>query len=371
MEHPEMNRLTILNYIVLVPVLIGMAYIGVRIVLKLALRRNYLDVPNYRSSHSIPTPKGGGVVIVVMSVVAFGVALFFESPLSKLPYFAFLNATVLISVVSWLDDMKPMPVLLRLAAHSTAAAMIIASLLIVSISSEAWILSPMVLAMSIGSFIWLVGLTNAYNFMDGIDGMAGLQAFVGGAAWSFLGWYCQLPVVMIFGIVLACSSAGFLGHNWAPARIFMGDVCSTFLGFTFAALPLITAQYDLKLLIVGPLILWPFIFDAGITVIRRALKGENVFLAHRSHLYQRLIIAGFPHAQITSLYGILSASITLMAIAWYVDMIIVGIGFNLLLFASALILWVNTQEPRKSSAKQLESTIGVELPASSALPKAS
>ena len=142
--------------------------------------------------------------------------------------------------------------------------------------------------------IWLVGLTNAYNFMDGIDGIAGGVAIVGGLGWVLLS---TNETVMLLALAVSAASLGFLGHNWSHARIFMGDVGSTLLGFTFAVFPLIT-----NMPIIGMLIMWPFIFDTMLTVVQRLVKHENILRPHRSHLYQRLVRLGFTHAQVSLLY---------------------------------------------------------------------
>jgi UDP-N-acetylmuramyl pentapeptide phosphotransferase/UDP-N-acetylglucosamine-1-phosphate transferase len=156
--------------------------------------------------------------------------------------------------------------------------------------------------------------------MDGVDGIAGAQALVVGLGWAMLGWLGHQPHVSVMGMLLAGASLGFLIHNWPPARIFMGDVGSAFLGYTFAVLPLMAAhapQADSRLAMVGALLLWPFVFDSGFTFIRRALRGENVFAAHRTHLYQRLVIAGHSHLFATALYAGLAVVGALLAVAWF------------------------------------------------------
>ena len=118
------------------------------------------------------------------------------------------------------------------------------------------------------------------------------------------------------GVLLAAASLGFLGFNWPPARIFMGDVGSAFLGFTFAALAVAAAQRDPRIALVGILFVWPFVFDATFTFLRRLKNGENVFAAHRSHLYQRLVIVGYSHRFVTLLYMGLAAWGTIWGLIW-------------------------------------------------------
>ena len=166
------------------------------------------------------------------------------------------------------------------------------------------------------AFFWVVGLTNAYNFMDGIDGLAGSQAVIAGVGWAGLGWLRGEPLVSLLGLLVAGSSLGFLLHNWPPARIFMGDVGSAFLGFTFAALSVLAAQQNPRLAVAGILLLWPFIFDTIGTFLRRLRRRENVFAAHRSHLYQRLVIAGYSHRTVTLLYSGLALVGLVLALVW-------------------------------------------------------
>jgi SAM-dependent methyltransferase len=166
------------------------------------------------------------------------------------------------------------------------------------------------------TLLWIVGLTNAYNFMDGIDGIAGCQAAIAGMGWCALGGWSGLPLVTVLGLLLAASSLGFLIHNWPPAKIFMGDVGSTFLGYSLAVLPILAAQSDPRLAVAGVLLVWPSVFDASFTFLRRLRRGENVFAAHRSHLYQRLVITGLSHRWVSSLYGALALIGLALACAW-------------------------------------------------------
>jgi UDP-N-acetylmuramyl pentapeptide phosphotransferase/UDP-N-acetylglucosamine-1-phosphate transferase len=160
--------------------------------------------------------------------------------------------------------------------------------------------------------LWLVGLVNVYNFMDGIDGIAGLQAVVAGFAWACVGTVLALPAVQIVGAVVASSALGFLTQNWHPAKIFMGDAGSTVLGFLFATLPLLATveaggRLDLvRSLTIGAILVWPFLADGIFTFLRRLKNRENVLQAHRSHLYQRLVIAGHSHPRVTVTYGCLA-----------------------------------------------------------------
>ena len=153
---------------------------------------------------------------------------------------SYLIGAALIAGISWLDDIRTLPSWVRLATHSLGAALAIAG-------CGAWdtvtlpITGPVALGGlgTIVTFLWIVGLTNAYNFMDGIDGIAGSQAAVAGIGWALIGGSAGQPLILMLGLLVAATALGFLRHNWSPARIFMGDVGSTFLGYTFATLPLL------------------------------------------------------------------------------------------------------------------------------------
>jgi UDP-N-acetylmuramyl pentapeptide phosphotransferase/UDP-N-acetylglucosamine-1-phosphate transferase len=185
---------------------------------------------------------------------------------------------------------------------------------------------------------WVVWLLNAYNFMDGIDGIAALQAILAGIGWAVLASFLKLDSTFLLAGIVAASAAGFLIHNWQPARIFMGDVGSSFLGFTLAALPLVArseARTEIPFLpTVGVLFVWFFIFDTVFTLIRRLIGRRRVWEAHREHIYQKLIIEGWPHAPVALIYN--SASAILIALV-LLSVILSGI-YPLLTFLSLTLL---------------------------------
>ena len=308
--------------------------IGVAGVRRWAERRQLLDIPNERSSHTRPTPRGGGLVIVVLSTAGLILAWLRYPTASPTVLIAYLVGAWLIAGVSWVDDLRSLPNRMRFGAHSLGAVLVI-----LGIGHWGVVDLPLLGAESLGwlgviiTFLWIVGLTNAYNFMDGIDGIAGGQAVIAGIGWAALGCIGS-NVGRLMGILLAASSLGFLGHNWPPARIFMGDVGSAFLGFTFAALAVAAAQRDARLALAGILLVWPFVFDATFTFLRRLCRRENVFAAHRSHLYQRLVIAGCSHRAVTLLYIGLAAAGAILALLWTLDVA----GSSLLIVVSMPVL---------------------------------
>lgn len=273
-----------------------------------------MDRPNERSSHVIPTPRGGGLAIVLL-VIGTGLWVIEAAELSHAP--VYLVCCLVIAYFGWRDDVSSLSTRVRFAVQGLVAA--------VSIYGLGYFKSvtiPLFGELQLGpvgvliTFLWIIGLTNAYNFMDGIDGIAGGVAFAGGLGWMLLAMNAHSPFAFWIALAIAASSLGFLGHNWSPAKIFMGDVASTFLGYTFAVLPLLSSDQSGDALMLGTLLMWTFIMDAGVTFIRRALKGENVFAGHRSHLYQRLVIGGYSHALISTLYISLTLLAGILSYAW-------------------------------------------------------
>ncbi|HEX9961400.1 MAG TPA: glycosyltransferase family 4 protein, partial [Pyrinomonadaceae bacterium] len=295
-----------------------LTYFGVGAFRRWTLRREILDFPNERSSHTVPTPRGGGLVIVLICLLFYTIYAVFIAREFSYGYFA---GAVLIAVVSWFDDLKSVSSALRFLVHAVGAALAIYSLgywqkIYIPFAGE-------VDAGTIGAlvtFFWIIWLTNAYNFMDGIDGIAGTQAFTAGIGWLLIGLFFQLEITGFLGGVLAVSNLGFLMHNWQPARIFMGDVGSAFLGYTFAVIPLIASNElrdnQSRLTMAAVLLVWMFVFDTLYTFFGRLLRGEKFWRAHRSHLYQRLVISGYSHRFVTILYGFLSFVILASVLYW-------------------------------------------------------
>lgn len=280
-------------------------FCGVEIFRRWSLKKKILDLPNERSSHTAPTPVGGGLVIVAVCLIFYAAGLIFYG--YEIPYGYFIGA-VIIALISWADDLFEVPIGIRFVFHTLAAILVIyyyseiPDSLIPS-GGERFIsyLAPVVL------FFWIVWMINAYNFMDGIDGIAAVQAVTAGIGWILISAKFGLESAGLFAGILAASCIGFAILNWQPAKIFMGDVGSAFLGYTFAMFPILaekeTPQNSPIYLFIAVLLLWFFIFDTILTRFRRILQGQNVWRAHREHLYQRIVERGYSHRFVTILYG--------------------------------------------------------------------
>lgn len=217
------------------------------------------------------------------------------------------GVSVFMAAVGLIDDVRELPASTRLVAH------ILAGLLVV-VGFGPWqtIEWPGLMDLNLGwvagpfTVLVVVGFTNAYNFMDGADGIAGTQAVAAGLGWIVAGSAIQDPVLAVAGAGIAMASLGFLLFNWSPASVFMGDVGSAFLGFLLAALSVYVAPRSPATAMAGFVFVWPFVFDTTFTLLRRAGRRENLLTAHRSHLYQRLVLTGVSHRTVALLYGALA-----------------------------------------------------------------
>ena len=274
----------------LLPVVAGVSWILTGALRRYAQARSLLDIPNARSSHSVPTPRGGGVAIV-LSFLATLPVLALADILPWADMWALLGAGTGVAVIGFLDDHGHIPARWRLLGHFTAAGWALfwlgglPQLNLFGISLDLGWVGHVLAA------VYLVWLLNLYNFMDGIDGIASIEAIcicIGGALlYVILGYSGSLqPVFWLAPVLLAAAVAGFLFWNFPPARIFMGDAGSGFLGITLGIFSLQAAWTESQLFWSWLILLGVFIMDATWTLMRRLLRGDRVYEAHRSHAYQ-------------------------------------------------------------------------------------
>jgi UDP-N-acetylmuramyl pentapeptide phosphotransferase/UDP-N-acetylglucosamine-1-phosphate transferase len=194
-------------------------------------------------------------------------------------------AAFALAAISMLDDVRGLPVALRFLAHFLAA---VACLLALGVSGWGLLLATL-------AVVWM---TNLYNFMDGSDGLAGGMAVIGFGALALAAWLGDAPGLAAFCASIAAAALAFLRFNFPPARLFMGDAGSIPLGFLAAALGILGAQHNVWPWLFPLLVFSPFIVDASVTLVRRALRGEKIWQAHRSHYYQRVVLMGATHRQL-------------------------------------------------------------------------
>jgi len=257
-----------------------------------ALAKGLMDVPNARSSHQLPTPRGGGVAIVVAVLLALS-ALSLMQVLAARTAAGFIASGAIAAAIGYSDDRKQVSLLVRLAAQFASAVCVLWFLRVESLTralgmpeGAALVVAPLALF----HIVWMLNLT---NFMDGIDGIAstevitvcaGLAACVGAVAPE--GTNSLRMELLACVAVLASATAGFLRWNWPPAKIFMGDAGSGFLGVMLAALSLLAAAVHPALFWSSTILSGVFIVDATVTLFRRVARRETFYHAHRSHAYQ-------------------------------------------------------------------------------------
>jgi Fuc2NAc and GlcNAc transferase len=279
-----------------------------------AFRHDVLDRPNERSSHTAPTPRGGGLAVLVAALLALvaGLALHRISPRHAL---ALGPGMILLGLVGWLDDHGGMSARARLAAHliaATTALVVLGGLPAVQLGEISLHLGT---AGSILAAVGIVWSINLFNFMDGIDGIASSQAVLifgaAGLLFHLRGADSLAAVSLSFG----AASAGFLYWNWPPARIFMGDVASGAIGFMIAVLAVAGEQEGTVPLVAFGILGAVFVGDATLTLLRRVARGARPAEAHRDHAYQRLTRAWGAHRPVTLAAGAATVVLALLATA--------------------------------------------------------
>lgn len=263
--------------------------------------------PNERTLHSKPTPQTGGVAIiagvVIGLLVAASVLAILHPEKAILPKGVasgsvwIIVSMLLIFVVSFIDDYIGVHAGLRFAVQAGSAVIIVSGvgLTLSSIPIPGGPTIHLGLAAIPVSVLLLMWMANLYNFMDGMDGFAGGMTCWGFGFLAYCGWQTHFPVLLIIASLVALSALGFLLHNFPPARIFMGDAGSITLGFLGGTLLLLGVRDHAFDVWVPVMIFSPFIVDATVTLVRRALRFEKIWMAHRQHYYQRLVLNGWSH----------------------------------------------------------------------------
>lgn len=269
----------------LVPTVCGLSLGLTALLRRYALARSLLDVPNDRSSHTVPTPRGGGASIVVtflLSLVAMWCGNFIDFHF----FFGAAGAGFIVAVIGFMDDHGHIAARWRLLGHFAAATWVLAW---TGGLASLEVFGVVVHLGWIGDFFalfYLVWLLNLYNFMDGIDGIASVEAICASLGACLFYWIGGQPDLIWGPLLLAMSVLGFLFWNFPPAKIFMGDAGSGFLGIILGILSFQAASIEPRFFWVWLILLGVFIVDATLTLLRRLLRGDKVYEAHRSHAYQ-------------------------------------------------------------------------------------
>ena len=285
-----------------------------------------VDYPSGRSLHAMPTPRTGGIAIMVAlsTVVVIGLSLTWLVDRPELRRNGSLGIVLLATGVlaghSYKSDLRESPALVRLGLQVALGTLVVwcTRLTVDAVRVPGWETLSLGQAAFPLTVLGLLWTTNLYNFMDGMDGFAGGMTVVGFSALAAFSFYRGEHAIGWLALFVVGSSAGFLVHNYPPARIFLGDVGSVSLGFLAGCLSLLGIRDGLFDFWVPILIFSPFIVDATITLIRRFLRGERVWRPHREHYYQRLVLAGWGHERtVLAEYALMVASVV-VAVAYAV-----------------------------------------------------
>ncbi|MCL9797840.1 glycosyltransferase family 4 protein, partial [Frankia sp. AgKG'84/4] len=273
-----------------------------------------IDEVNARSSHHAPTPRGGGVA-VALGLFAGVLATVLARGSGDVPDLLPLSAaTALFGLIGLAEDVGGVTAMRRLALHTAASFAVAAMTVLGAVLGDPAPGLLMVLLVCVAAPVWITGYVNAFNFMDGINGISALTAVLSGATLAALGAARDAPTVSAGGVIVAAAALGFLPFNFPRARVFLGDVGSYTLG---AVLAVLTAQAVLAGVppeaALAPSAL--YLADTTVTLIRRIRGGERWHTAHRSHAYQRLTIAGWSHPKVTGLVGVTSLAVVALSLA--------------------------------------------------------
>ncbi len=269
---------------------LGVSFAVGPVVLALRRRGQVLDHPSERSSHTRPVLRGGGVAPGLGALVALALA----PSVDGTDRWAVAVAATVFGLVGLGEDLVGIRALRRLGMQFAAAALAGALLLDDLTGSVIW-----QAVFAIGAVLWLVGFVNAYNFMDGIDGISVAQAVAAGATWLAVGTHADVPVVATGGAIVAGAALGFAPYNVPRARMFLGDVGSYFIGAWLAAVAVLGLRAGVTAeAVLAPLAL--YVADTGATLVRRVARGERWYQPHRDHAYQRLGQGGWSHVQVSA-----------------------------------------------------------------------
>ena len=306
-------------------ILFILSFISTYFIKNFAIKKSLVDIPNDRSSHSVATPHGGGIAITITWFTGLSY-FFFTNDIDNSLYMALMFG-IIISIISYLDDIYELSAKLRLFTQAFVAILGLYFLGgfenldfgLFSIENQ--------LITNIFAFFMIVWFINLYNFLDGIDGYAGSEAI-----------FLATAGFLLFGgshfLVLVVAVFGFLIWNWHKAKIFMGDVGSTLLGYNIAIFTIYYANQEPSNLWIWIILFGVFWFDATLTLLRRYKNKEKLSQAHKKHAYQRLNQSGWAHNKIV-IYSIL-VNVLLFCIVYYISNILISFMLSIILLYSVI-----------------------------------
>lgn len=332
--------------IVLAAVTFALSALGTRIAIAYARQRKLLDQPGQRRSHSVPTPRGGGIGLVAGSILATSSLAMATGSAYRIIPLSVLGAIFIVAAVGWIDDHGGLRARTRFAAHCVAATLLLAApaavLGLLSSDAPEGALLLYALAGVVPGFaiVWSI---NLHNFMDGIDGLLACQAVFVMIVLSALFVHANQPLAAAYVGLLALATLGFVPFNFPRAQIFMGDVGSGVLGLVIAAVVAWQMVTPGIALASGLVLSSAFVTDATCTLLSRVLHRRRWYSAHREHLYQCLVRSGFSHARVVVLYMGWNLLIVLPAAYWMNTTrtpASPALGIACMVYALAVVAWL-------------------------------
>ena len=309
-------------YLVFLLIVLCASWVLTGVIRRYAIAKSLIDIPNNRSSHSVPVPRGGGLSVVAVVVLTL-LGLWVSGNIGASLMIALLGSSTIVALIGFIDDHGHIAARWRLLAHFFGAAWVLywldglPPLFVIGIELDLGLLGYGLAA------VYLVWLLNLYNFMDGIDGIASIET-ISVCSCAAVITVLVLPAAMGFVLLLLfviAATIGFLFWNFPKARIFMGDACSGFLGLLLGALSIQAAWLKPELFWCWLILLGVFIVDATVTLVRRVIRGDKFYQAHCSHAYQFASREYRSHVKISSTVGVINV-VWLFPIA-----LIVGLGW--------------------------------------------
>lgn len=304
------------------------SFVSCWMAMRLAVRAGMIALPGERQSHQIATPTGGGLGLVVTLLI---ITLILQI-IQPLPVFWWLNTLpgiLVLALVGWIDDKRPVSSKIRLLVQFTVSLWLLLCMKFLGPAIHASVIGITIIAM-----VWLM---NLYNFMDGSNGMAAFQGVFCGLAFAVLFKLGGFSSMALVAVVVAAACAGFLPLNFPVAKVFMGDVASVPLGFTFAAFSVYGIYQGAFTFWTAVLIMSVFVIDASLTLAARVIHKEQWYTAHKQHVYQRLIEQEWSHSQVLIAYQAINVMMVLPAIVlatMYPQYAIVATVLTLLLLSA-------------------------------------
>jgi len=293
-----------MDYLLLIALTVVLAWVLTGLATWYARRLGLLDHPGERHSHQQATPRGGGAGLVLALMIATAVL----GPVAVPAHWnsCIAPGVVALAVIGWWDDHRSLSARIRFFVQLAVTVVLLGCM-----AANGWAGGTITMVVAGLFILWM---TNLFNFMDGSNGMAGLQGIFGGCVLSWLYWHGGDSRSGLLGLLIAAACAGFLPWNLVRARVFMGDVGSLVLGFVFGALLVHGVSSCVFSLPVGLLVMLLFLTDSTLTLLVRVMKGERWYNAHRQHLYQRLIASGWSHGRVATFYQVLNLVLVLPGI---------------------------------------------------------